>query len=226
MSREIGPRAHLASGPGCSVEHEGEVIHVHVGPVSLRLGRAACEALTTALARAMVTLARARRPRLVLAPPAAPEARATEVQGSARVEQGRVEQERVEQAGEAAPRELAALLAASFSALELAALLGPQERDGLWPWEQVTALAAAMQADPRRWASVAASLDQRYAAWVLRLADAPARAAFTAAREAADPAEFSGILWALLRRRRASLAPITARLGEQLVVAALSRASP
>jgi hypothetical protein len=232
VSREIGPRAHLASGPGCSVEHEGEVIHVHVGPVSLRLGRAACEALTTALARAMVTLARARRPRLVLAPPAAPEARATEVQSSARVEQTaqveqeRVEQGRVEQAGQAAPRELAALLAASFSARELAALLGPQERDGLWPWEQVTALAAAMQADPRRWASVAASLDQRYAAWVLRLADAPARAAFAAAREAADPAEFSGILWALLRRRRASLAPITARLGEQLVVAALSPASP
>jgi len=197
------------------VEREGEVIHVHVGPISLRLERAACEALTTALARAMVALARSRRPRLALVrEPAALEAVAPAEERAQRHEQAH-----------AVTRELAALLAATFTA-ELDALLEPQERDGLWPWERVMALAGAMSVDPRRWASVAASLDQRYAAWVLRLEDAPARVAFAAAREAVKPADFAGILWALLRRRQTSLAPITARLGEQLVVAALARAGP
>lgn len=61
----------LASSPGARIELVGdEIVHVHVGPLSLRLERAACEELTTTLARAMVHLARARRraPTLTLLP--------------------------------------------------------------------------------------------------------------------------------------------------------------
>lgn len=53
----------LASSPGARVELVGAVVHVHVGPLTVRLERTACEELTTTLARAMVQLARA-RPRL------------------------------------------------------------------------------------------------------------------------------------------------------------------
>jgi len=61
----------LASSPGYRVELvDGAVVHVHAGPLSLRLERAACEALTTTLARAMVHLARLapRPPALELLP--------------------------------------------------------------------------------------------------------------------------------------------------------------
>jgi hypothetical protein len=42
------------------------VLHVLAGPITLHLDRATCEELTTTLARAMVALARSRRPRLRL----------------------------------------------------------------------------------------------------------------------------------------------------------------
>lgn len=61
----------LASAPGYRVELAGDgIVHVHAGPLSLRLERAACEALTTTLARAMVRLARQppARPSLELVP--------------------------------------------------------------------------------------------------------------------------------------------------------------
>lgn len=61
----------LAAAPGYRIElAEDGVVHVHAGPVSLRLERASCETLTTTLARAMVQLARAqpRRPALALLP--------------------------------------------------------------------------------------------------------------------------------------------------------------
>jgi hypothetical protein len=61
----------LASAPGYRVElaHDG-VVHVHAGPLSFRLARDACEALTTTLARAMVQLARTcpKRPALEVLP--------------------------------------------------------------------------------------------------------------------------------------------------------------
>jgi len=48
----------LASAPGYRIELADDgVVHVHAGPVSFRLARDACEALTTTLARAMVRLA-------------------------------------------------------------------------------------------------------------------------------------------------------------------------
>jgi len=61
----------LAAAPGYRVElGDDGVVHVHAGPISLRLERAACEALTTTLARAMVQLARnnPRPPPLALLP--------------------------------------------------------------------------------------------------------------------------------------------------------------
>ncbi len=61
----------LAAAPGYRVElGDDDVVHVHAGPISFRLERAACEALTTTLARAMVHLARnhPRRPSLALVP--------------------------------------------------------------------------------------------------------------------------------------------------------------
>lgn len=60
----------LASSPGYRVELVDGAVHVHAGPLSLRLERVACEALTTTLARAMVHLARLapRRPALELVP--------------------------------------------------------------------------------------------------------------------------------------------------------------
>lgn len=52
----------LAGSPGVRVELADDgLLHVHAGPVTLRLERAACEELTTTLARAMVLLARSRR---------------------------------------------------------------------------------------------------------------------------------------------------------------------
>lgn len=67
----MGPPVLLASSPGARVELVGDgVVHVHVGPLSLRLERVACEELTTTLARAMVHLARThpRAPALELLP--------------------------------------------------------------------------------------------------------------------------------------------------------------
>lgn len=61
----------LASAPGYRVELADDgVVHVHAGPLSFRLARDACEALTTTLARAMVRLARVcpRRPVLEVIP--------------------------------------------------------------------------------------------------------------------------------------------------------------
>lgn len=70
MSERPAPRV-LASAPGYRVELDGDgVVHVHAGPLSLRLARDACEALTTTLARAMVQLARVcpKRPVLEVLP--------------------------------------------------------------------------------------------------------------------------------------------------------------
>ncbi|MDC0717068.1 hypothetical protein [Nannocystis bainbridge] len=70
MSGRPGPLL-LASAPGYRVElGEGGVVLVHAGPVSFRLARDACEALTTTLARAMVRLARVcpKRPVLEVLP--------------------------------------------------------------------------------------------------------------------------------------------------------------
>ena len=64
------PRALLAESPKCTVEIEGDHLHVHAGALSLRLDRATCEELTTTLAIAMVRLARATpRPALTLVHP-------------------------------------------------------------------------------------------------------------------------------------------------------------
>lgn len=61
----------LASSPGYRVELADDgIIHVHAGPLSLRLAREACEDLTTTLARAMVHLARLcpKKPRFEVIP--------------------------------------------------------------------------------------------------------------------------------------------------------------
>lgn len=70
MSGPSDPRI-LASAPGYCVELDADgVVSIHAGPLSLRLARDACEALTTTLARAMVQLARTcpRRPVLEVLP--------------------------------------------------------------------------------------------------------------------------------------------------------------
>ncbi|MBZ5710843.1 MULTISPECIES: hypothetical protein [Nannocystis] len=57
MSERVDPVV-LASAPGYRIELADDgVVHVHAGPLSFRLARDACEALTTTLARAMVRLA-------------------------------------------------------------------------------------------------------------------------------------------------------------------------
>lgn len=75
MSDElIDVRTTLAASRQTRVEIGNDgVLHVLAGPITLHLDRAACEDLTTTLARAMVALAR-REPRqrpatLVLVPP-------------------------------------------------------------------------------------------------------------------------------------------------------------
>lgn len=70
-------RTQLAASPTARVEiGEDGVLHVLAGPLTLHLDRAACEELTTTLARAMIALARSERerraPRLRLVPAAAP----------------------------------------------------------------------------------------------------------------------------------------------------------
>ena len=65
--RHIEIRTELAASKSTRVDiGEDGVLHVLAGPITLHLDRATCEELTTTLARAMVTLARARRPRLRL----------------------------------------------------------------------------------------------------------------------------------------------------------------
>lgn len=66
-------RTQLAASPTARVEiGEDGVLHVLAGPLTLHLDRAACEELTTTLARAMIVLARSERerraPRLQLVP--------------------------------------------------------------------------------------------------------------------------------------------------------------
>jgi hypothetical protein len=57
--RLIDIRTELAASPRTRVEvGQDGVLHVLAGAVTLHLDRAACEELTTTLARAMVTLAR------------------------------------------------------------------------------------------------------------------------------------------------------------------------
>jgi hypothetical protein len=75
MSDElIDVRTTLAASRQTRVEIGSDgVLHVLAGPITLHLERAACEDLTTTLARAMVALARReprqRAPTLVLVPP-------------------------------------------------------------------------------------------------------------------------------------------------------------
>jgi hypothetical protein len=72
----IDVRTTLAASAQTRVEigRDG-VLHVLAGPITLHLERAACEDLTTTLARAMVVLARSeprrRPPTLALVPPSA-----------------------------------------------------------------------------------------------------------------------------------------------------------
>ena len=63
----IDIRTELAASKRTRVDMgEDGVLHVLAGPITLHLDRATCEELTTTLARAMVALARSRRPRLHL----------------------------------------------------------------------------------------------------------------------------------------------------------------
>jgi hypothetical protein len=65
--RPVDIRTELAASKRTRVDiGEDGVLHVLAGPITLHLDRASCEELTTTLARAMVALARARRPRLHL----------------------------------------------------------------------------------------------------------------------------------------------------------------
>jgi len=65
----IDIRTELAASKRTRVDiGQDGVLHVLAGPITLHLDRATCEELTTTLARAMVALARARRPRLRLVP--------------------------------------------------------------------------------------------------------------------------------------------------------------
>lgn len=65
--RHIEIRTELAASEKIRVDiGQDGVLHVLAGPITLHLDRATCEELTTTLARAMVTLARSRRPRLRL----------------------------------------------------------------------------------------------------------------------------------------------------------------
>jgi hypothetical protein len=65
------PSNPLAASPNVRVEHSAGVLHVLCGPITLHLSRAACEELTTTLAKAVVRLARreVERPALALVPP-------------------------------------------------------------------------------------------------------------------------------------------------------------
>lgn len=59
MNELVDVRVPLAASPGARVElGQDGVLHVLTGPIALSLDRAACEELTTTLARAMVRLAR------------------------------------------------------------------------------------------------------------------------------------------------------------------------
>jgi len=62
------PRALVGDTTARVAIDEAGIIHVDVGPISLRLEREVCASLTTILARAMVRLAREEplRPRLTL----------------------------------------------------------------------------------------------------------------------------------------------------------------
>jgi hypothetical protein len=63
----IDIRTELAASKRTRVDiGQDGVLHVLAGPITLHLDRATCEELTTTLARAMVALARSRRPRLRL----------------------------------------------------------------------------------------------------------------------------------------------------------------
>lgn len=65
----IDIRTELAASKRTRVDiGQDGVLHVLAGPITLHLDRATCEELTTTLARAMVALARSRRPRLHLVP--------------------------------------------------------------------------------------------------------------------------------------------------------------
>lgn len=65
--RPVEIRTELAASERTRVDiGQDGVLHVLAGPITLHLDRATCEELTTTLARAMVVLARARRPRLHL----------------------------------------------------------------------------------------------------------------------------------------------------------------
>lgn len=65
----IDIRTELAASKSTRVDiGQDGVLHVLAGPITLHLDRATCEELTTTLARAMVALARSRRPRLRLVP--------------------------------------------------------------------------------------------------------------------------------------------------------------
>ncbi|MEZ4384489.1 MAG: hypothetical protein R3A79_24385 [Nannocystaceae bacterium] len=67
MSTPTLPRALAADATARVAIDDAGIIHVDVGPLSLRLEHEICAALTTVLARAMVRLARERRrPRLTL----------------------------------------------------------------------------------------------------------------------------------------------------------------
>ena len=73
----IDIRTELAASKRTRVDiGQDGVLHVLAGPITLHLDRATCEELTTTLARAMVALARSRRPRLrlVAGPPEGPDA--------------------------------------------------------------------------------------------------------------------------------------------------------
>lgn len=65
--QRIEIRTELAASKRTRVDiGQDGVLHVLAGPITLHLDRATCEELTTTLARAMVALARSRRPRLRL----------------------------------------------------------------------------------------------------------------------------------------------------------------
>ena len=69
--QRIDIRTELAASKRTRVDiGQDGVLHVLAGPITLHLDRATCEELTTTLARAMVALARSRRPRLRLVPEA------------------------------------------------------------------------------------------------------------------------------------------------------------
>lgn len=117
------------------------------------------------------------------------------------------------------PREVAELWTACLPGRDL---------DGLWPSSRVADLALALVDEPSLWRAVAGVLEQRLAPWLAPIAARPLREslALLSREGAADVPALAALVWSLVRRREAALAPVLARVVgelERVIVAEAGR---